>query len=172
MVASMGFAIYFCCMPSVGGVRARHSGRHQMLDSRHDLPVKIAFFSAWPNQAWLMLLRCLLQPSHVAAQWDGFRLGAGEVVTWNSVDGTPIEGILVKPADYDASRKYPLLVVIHGGPTGIDTPALSADRYYPIERFAAKGALILRPNYRGSAGYGEKFRSLNVRNLGLQRQPE
>ena len=43
----------------------------------------------------------------------------------------------------------------------------SADRYYPVEMFAAKGALILRPNYRGSAGYGEKFRSLNVRNLGV-----
>ena len=35
------------------------------------------------------------------------------------------------------------------------------------EKFAAKGAIILKPNYRGSAGYGEKFRSLNVRNLGL-----
>ena len=65
------------------------------------------------------------------------------------------------------SRKYPLLVVIHGGPTGVDTAVRSADRTYPIERFAAKGALILRPNYRGSAGYGEQFRSLNVRNLGL-----
>ena len=103
----------------------------------------------------------------IAKQWDAFRLGTREVVTWKSADGTPIEGIMIKPAEYDASRKYPLLVVIHGGPTGVDTPALSADRYYPIERFVAKGALILRPNYRGSAGYGEKFRSLNVRNLGV-----
>ena len=46
-------------------------------------------------------------------------------------------------------------------------PMINADRYYPMERFVAKGALILRPNYRGSAGYGEKFRSLNVRNLGV-----
>jgi len=103
----------------------------------------------------------------MAAQWKDFRIATREVVAWKSADGTPIEGILIKPADYDRSRKYPLLVVIHGGPTGIDVPFPSADRYYPIERFAAKGALILRPNYRGSAGYGEKFRSLNVRNLGL-----
>ena len=103
----------------------------------------------------------------MAAQWKEFRLGTRELVQWNSVDGAAIEGVLIKPADYDPSRKYPLLVVIHGGPTGVDRPTLSADRYYPIERFAAKGALILRPNYRGSAGYGEKFRSLNVRNLGL-----
>ena len=78
-----------------------------------------------------------------------------------------MEGILIKPADFDASKKYPLMVVIHGGPTGVDTPVLAADRYYPVENFAAKGALILKPNYRGSAGYGEKFRSLNVRNLGV-----
>ena len=58
-------------------------------------------------------------------------------------------------------------MVIHGGPTGVDTPVLAADRYYPVERFAAKGALILKPNYRGSAGYGAKFRALNVRNLGV-----
>jgi dipeptidyl aminopeptidase/acylaminoacyl peptidase len=89
------------------------------------------------------------------------------VIQWKSTDGTPIEGVLIKPAGFDPSRKYPLLVVIHGGPTGVDAPVIRGDRYYPIEMFAAKGALILRPNYRGSAGYGEKFRSLNVRNLGV-----
>ncbi len=57
-------------------------------------------------------------------------------------------------------------MIIHGGPTGVDRASLAADRYYPMEIFAAKGALILRPNYRGSAGYGETFRSLNVRDLG------
>ena len=105
--------------------------------------------------------------TNVSEQWKDFRLTTREVIEWKSSDGTPIQGVLVKPPDYDASRKYPLLVVIHGGPTGFDTPVAAADRYYPVERFAAKGALILRPNYRGSAGYGEKFRSLNVRNLGL-----
>ncbi len=103
----------------------------------------------------------------VATQYKDFQLATREVIQWKSIDGTPIEGILIKPADYDPSRKYPLLVVIHGGPTGVDTPVLAPDRTYPIARFAAKGALILKPNYRGSAGYGEKFRSLNVRNLGI-----
>jgi dipeptidyl aminopeptidase/acylaminoacyl peptidase len=107
------------------------------------------------------------QLTDLSAQWKPFRLATREVIQWKSKDGTPIEGVLIKPADYDPSRKYPLLVVIHGGPTGVDTPAMSADRTYPVERFAAKGALVLKPNYRGSAGYGEKFRSLNVRNLGL-----
>jgi dipeptidyl aminopeptidase/acylaminoacyl peptidase len=104
--------------------------------------------------------------SDVAAQWKGFELTTRETVQWKSSDGAAIEGILMKPANYDSSRKYPLLVVIHGGPTGVDTLVDSADRYYPIERFAAKGALVLKPNYRGSAGYGAKFRALNVRQLG------
>jgi dipeptidyl aminopeptidase/acylaminoacyl peptidase len=100
-------------------------------------------------------------------QESGFTVAKREVVRWKSGDGTEIEGVLYKPADFLPTRKYPLLVVIHGGPTGIDMPLLNADRYYPIERFVAKGALVLRPNYRGSAGYGEKFRALNVRNLGV-----
>ncbi len=100
-------------------------------------------------------------------QLKGYRLASRELVSWQSTDGTPIEGVLLKPADYDPSKRYPLLVVIHGGPRGIDLPLLWSDRYYPLERFAAKGALILKPNYRGSAGYGEKFRALNVRNLGV-----
>lgn len=103
----------------------------------------------------------------VGSQWKDFKLTTREVIQWKSTDGADVEGILMKPADYDPSRRYPLLVVIHGGPTGVDTAVASADRYYPIERFAAKGALILKPNYRGSAGYGAKFRALNVRNLGL-----
>jgi len=105
--------------------------------------------------------------THAGEQLSGFDLAKREVIHWKSGDGTVIEGILYKPADFDPAKKYPLLVVIHGGPTGIDMPAMNADRYYPIERFLAKGALVLRPNYRGSAGYGEKFRSLNVRNLGV-----
>jgi len=100
-------------------------------------------------------------------QLKGFTLARREVISWKSADGTTIEGVAYKPANFDPGKKYPLLVVIHGGPTGVDQPIVNADRYYPTERFVAKGALVLRPNYRGSAGYGEKFRALNVRNLGV-----
>jgi dipeptidyl aminopeptidase/acylaminoacyl peptidase len=60
-----------------------------------------------------------------------------------------------------------LLVVIHGGPTGIDLPEPTPTYVYPIMQWVEKGALVLRVNYRGSAGYGAKFRALNVRNLGV-----
>src|SRR5687767_8181296 len=81
------------------------------------------------------------------SQTQGFDTGKREVVTWKSKDGTPIEGVLLTPPGFDPSKKYPLLVVIHGGPTGIDVPTVTGDRIYPTERFLAKGAVILRPNY-------------------------
>jgi dipeptidyl aminopeptidase/acylaminoacyl peptidase len=106
--------------------------------------------------------------SNLGAQLDGWALGPSEVIWWKSIDGTPIEGVLHKPADFAPGKRYPLLVVIHGGPTGISRPAkFRTNSVYPIDIWLAKGALVLEPNYRGSAGYGEKFRSLNVRNLGV-----
>ncbi len=133
---------------------------------------QVAYRGAGPNQYPEIYTAGPGQPTpkpltHMGTQLAGLATATEEVVHWTSGDGTPIEGILYKPAGFSPAKKYPLLVVIHGGPTGIDTPALAPDRYYPIQRWVAKGSLILKPNYRGSAGYGEKFRSLNVRNLGV-----
>ena len=63
------------------------------------------------------------------AQTAGWTTSTLEVVSWKSQDGATIEGVLHKPADFDPSRKYPLLVVIHGGPTGVSRaiPFTSAD---------------------------------------------
>jgi dipeptidyl aminopeptidase/acylaminoacyl peptidase len=107
------------------------------------------------------------QLTAMTEQVKDYTLAAREVIAWQSKDGATIEGVLIKPADFDPNKKYPLLCVIHGGPTGIDRPTLLDARYYPSDIWAAKGALVLKVNYRGSAGYGEKFRQLNVRNLGV-----
>lgn len=103
----------------------------------------------------------------MTSQLKDWKVGTSEVISWKSKDGTTIEGVLSKPTNYDAAKKYPLLVVIHGGPTGVDTPTPVPGSVYPIVQWLDKGALVLRVNYRGSAGYGEAFRSLNVRNLGV-----
>jgi dipeptidyl aminopeptidase/acylaminoacyl peptidase len=110
--------------------------------------------------------RALTETNDQARQ---FILGSREVISWMSTDGATIEGVLIKPADFDPAKKYPLLCIIHGGPTGIDRPTLLGpdSRYYPSDIWAARGALVLKVNYRGSAGYGEKFRKLNMRNLGV-----
>jgi len=133
---------------------------------------QIAFVGAADNTFPEIYVSALkpFAPRTITAMGDqlkGFHTARRERIEWTSPDGNAkIEGILIKPADWDPNKKYPLLVIIHGGPTGVDRTSLAADRYYPMEIFAAKGALILRPNYRGSAGYGEAFRSLNVRDLG------
>ena len=110
--------------------------------------------SAWSTQPGQQLTDMTAQ----IVEWDP--LGGREVISWNSEDGQEIEGILITPAGFDKSdttTKRPLLCVIHGGPTGIDTPALPDRNYYPIEQWVAEGAIVLKVNYRGSAGYGEAF---------------
>ena len=94
-------------------------------------------------------------------------LGGREVIRWRSRDGTEIEGVLMTPPGYDGERRHPLMVVIHGGPTGTSRPQLVGGTVYPVLEWLRKGALVMMPNYRGSAGYGADFRALNVRNLGV-----
>ena len=122
-------------------------------------------------EVYVASMTALASPKKLTAfadQIKGWKVGSREMISWKSTDGTTIEGVLHKPADFKPGRAYPLLVVIHGGPTGISRPArVQIGGPYPIEQWLGKGALILEPNYRGSAGYGEKFRALNVRNLGV-----
>ena len=105
-----------------------------------------------------------------ARQLKDFTLARREVVSWKNSDGIPIEGVLMKPPDFDPTKSYPLLVMIHGGPGDTTSQAvLGLDpyiRYYPTEIWAAKDALVLKPNYRGSAGYGAGFHRLTVRTVG------
>ena len=99
------------------------------------------------------------------ADWGD--LGSRELVRWNSEDGVEIEGVLMKPPGWRPGRAAPLFVVIHGGPTGTSRPQLLGRSVYPVLEWLKTGALVLLPNYRGSAGYGAAFRALNVRNLGV-----
>ena len=90
------------------------------------------------------------------------------MISWKSQDGATNGGVLYKPADYDPARKISFVRGHSRRPTGTSEPVLAAAGYaYPIQQFLAKGALVLEPNYRGSAGYGAAFRALNVRNLGV-----
>ena len=100
-------------------------------------------------------------------QTGDWLVGTREMVEWQSADGTTIEGVLLKPEGFDPGVKHPLLVIIHGGPSWLSFPSLVYSYVYPVQQWLEKGAVILMPNYRGSAGYGEAFRSLNVRNLGV-----
>ena len=81
-----------------------------------------------------------------------------ERVTWTSKDGKQIVGLLYKPKNTKPDTKLPLVVWVHGGPEGQDV--FRPDGW--AQFLAQSGYLVLEPNYRGSSGYGEAFRNLNV----------
>ena len=89
--------------------------------------------------------------------------GAQRVVRWKSAaDAEEIEGVLTLPVGYRDGARVPLLLVIHGGPTGVSSNRFPPTRgAYPIPVFNGLGYAVLQPNYRGSTGYGERFRGLN-----------
>ena len=85
--------------------------------------------------------------------FSDIRLGEVENVTFNSKDGTEIEGFIIKPPGFDPRFKYPTLLRIHGGPVAQYDFAFK----YEAQLFAANGYVVVMTNPRGSAGYGQKF---------------
>jgi acylaminoacyl-peptidase len=81
------------------------------------------------------------------------KIGRTEEINWKSTDGKPMQGWLIFPPDFDATRKYPMILDIHGGPHmmyGVEFQTL-------MQAFAARGFVVLYTNPRGSTGYGEDF---------------
>lgn len=82
----------------------------------------------------------------------------GEVITYKS-DGWDIDALLIKPPHFDPNRKYPLLLVVHGGPNWYKLNEWVPDwEQYPIKALAAQDIVLVFPNFRGSANYGPEFR--------------
>ena len=94
-------------------------------------------------------------------------LGKTEVIRWKSPDGKEIEGLLTYPVGYQAGQKVPLILNVHGGPAGVFQQTFIGGRgVYPLATFASRGYAILRPNPRGSSGYGAEFRRANIKDWG------
>ena len=109
-------------------------------------------------------------PQQVSAANAGLpHLPMGETkrITWKAADGQDIDGLLTYPVGYQAFKKYPLILNIHGGPAGAFQDAfLGRWGIYPLATFAARGYAILRVNPRGSSGYGRIFRFANLNDWG------
>lgn len=84
-----------------------------------------------------------------------FGLAKAEEVEWKGALNTSIHGFVVKPAFFDATKKYPLLVLIHGGPQSAWNDGWSYR--WNAQVFANAGYIVFMPNPRGSTGYGQKF---------------
>jgi dipeptidyl aminopeptidase/acylaminoacyl peptidase len=86
-----------------------------------------------------------------------FALPRQERVEWKGADGVRVEGVLTYPLDYKPGTRYPLVVQLHGGPEASDRFGWGSIFFYYQPAWAARGYAILRPNYRGSSGYGNAF---------------
>lgn len=97
------------------------------------------------------------EPKRVTSVFDEvvakFKIARQERITWKGQDGQAVEGILYYPTDHQAGQKYPLIVYTHGGPAASDRFGFSSD----VQVYTGKGYAVLKPNYRGSTGYGDVF---------------
>ena len=84
-------------------------------------------------------------------------LPQGKPYRWKADDGTTIEGMLIYPPGKFEAKNLPLFTFIHGGPADADGNHFAADWYQWSALAATNGWLVFEPNYRGSAGYGDKF---------------
>ncbi|PYL31479.1 MAG: S9 family peptidase [Verrucomicrobia bacterium] len=94
--------------------------------------------------------------------------GKAESIEWTN-EGFNIQGWLVPPAKVEADKKYPMVVLIHGGPSGVTTsewPASFGMSRAIIAALSARGYYVLLPNPRGSYGQGEEFTRANVKDFG------
>lgn len=89
------------------------------------------------------------------AMLEAYGMQKGEDVNWTGAMNAKVHGFLLKPANFDASKKYPLIVLIHGGPQGAWSNNWGY-RWNP-QVFANAGYVVFMPNPRGSTGYGQKF---------------
>jgi dipeptidyl aminopeptidase/acylaminoacyl peptidase len=83
----------------------------------------------------------------------GSNLGEVEALSYDSFDGRPIEGWIVKPPGFDPSKKYPMILEIHGGPHAM----YGVEFAHEFQVQAGRGFVVFYTNPRGSTGYGEEF---------------
>ncbi len=97
---------------------------------------------------------------------SGVALGRQETIEWTGPDSLRIEGVLVYPVGYREGVRYPLAILPHGGPEGVDLDGWTTRSLYPAQLLAGMGYAVLLPNYRASAGRGVAFSKADHRDLG------
>jgi dipeptidyl aminopeptidase/acylaminoacyl peptidase len=100
--------------------------------------------------------------SNVNLHLRGARVNSTKLIRWKGKGDVDIEGLLTYPSGFQKGKRYPLLLIIHGGPTRSFKQLFIGQPLpyepYPIAEFAARGYAVLRGNIRGSRGYGAEFR--------------
>jgi len=111
---------------------------------------------AGPHDAWKQITQ---RNKSVSAAW-----GEAKSIRWTS-DSYEVQGWLIYPANFDPTKKYPLIVEVHGGPSGAVLSSWPSSGDFAMA-LAASGYFVLQPNPRGSFGNGEAFTRANVKDFG------
>lgn len=94
---------------------------------------------------------------------ENYQLGKTESIEWPVSGGMTTDGIITYPPNFDKTKKYPLVLFIHGGPT-----ASSFESFHPVAQYiASNGWIVFQPNYRGSLNRGNQFQSAIANDAGL-----
>jgi dipeptidyl aminopeptidase/acylaminoacyl peptidase len=169
-----GIANVVYAIPTDGPPKPVYEPQHGTLQAGHANATGTAFGFAgesWDEapEAYVLKIGDSIPQRVSSANLDLPKLPLGETkrVAWKAADGLDIEGLLTYPVGYEPAQKYPLVLVIHGGPTGVFQDSFLG-RYglYPYATFAARGYAVLRVNPRGSGGYGRTFRFANMNDWG------
>lgn len=114
-----------------------------------------------PPEVWAGAPRALVRMTNVNAHVPNFARRAVSL-TWKS-DPYEVQGWLVYPRDYRPGRTYPMVTIVHGGPSAASLPSFTSLFVSPL---AANGYFVFEPNPRGSFGRGEAFAAANVKDFG------
>ncbi|MCA9185781.1 MAG: S9 family peptidase [Planctomycetales bacterium] len=98
--------------------------------------------------------------SHHNAWLESMPLAKQETITWKAKDGLELQGVLVYPLHYVAGRRYPLIMLVHGGPESHESDGWMTSYSRPGQLGAARGFMVFYINYRGSTGRGVAFSKL------------
>ena len=109
---------------------------------------------------WMLDRKAGATPTRITHVYDyldkEFLIPRQEAIRWKGADGVTVEGLLYYPLDYTEGKAYPLCVQTHGGPAASDKFGFGRWSNY-VQVLTAKGWAVLKPNYRGSTGYGDDF---------------
>ncbi len=113
-----------------------------------------------------MLTRKMTRLTTSNPELDNVRFAGNKEISWKAKDGLEITGLLMLPLDYQAGKKYPCIVQVHGGPESADLDGWATSYVRWSELLAARGYVVFSPNYRGSTGRGVAYTKADHKDLG------
>ncbi len=145
-----------------GGVRIAVTGNNTLDDMQFTADGKTIVFTRQSGESPVEICKAVssgggaVELTHLNdALLSQYQLTALEDFWVNGADNTQVQSFLVKPPDFDPSRKYPVMLLVHGGPEGEWGDSWSFR--WNAQAFAGAGYVVVMPNPRGSVGYGQKF---------------